>query len=82
MDLATCKILSIHLPAMLPPTSTELNVAHNVQVAAILGVGLLFQGTGHRHTANILLAEIGLLNFSSCTVCNVHCWLVVTFFAM
>ncbi|WAR18257.1 APC1-like protein [Mya arenaria] len=59
MDLATYKILSIHLPAMLPPTSTELNVAHNVQVAAILGVGLLFQGTGHRHTADILLAEIG-----------------------
>ncbi|XP_052275462.1 anaphase-promoting complex subunit 1-like isoform X2 [Dreissena polymorpha] len=59
MDLATCKILSIHLPAMLPPTSTELNVSHNVQVAAILGIGLLFQGTGHLHTADILLQEIG-----------------------
>ncbi|XP_053374220.1 anaphase-promoting complex subunit 1-like [Mercenaria mercenaria] len=59
MDLATMKMLSIHLPAMLPPTSTELNVSHNVQVAAILGVGLVFQGTGHRHTADILLAEIG-----------------------
>jgi len=60
MDLTTFKTLSIHLPAMLPPTSTELNVSHNVQVAAILGVGLLFQGTGHRHTAEILLTEIGL----------------------
>lgn len=60
MDLATFKMLSIHLPAMLPPTSTELNVSHNVQVAAILGVGLVFQGTGHRHTADILLAEIGM----------------------
>lgn len=53
------KMLSIHLPAMLPPTSTELNLSHNVQVAAILGVGLVFQGTGDRHTADILLAEIG-----------------------
>ncbi|XP_060553030.1 anaphase-promoting complex subunit 1-like [Ruditapes philippinarum] len=59
MDLSTMKMLSIHLPAMLPPTSTELNISHNMQVAAILGVGLVFQGTGHRHTANILLAEIG-----------------------
>ena len=59
MDHATMKVLSIHLPAMLPPTSTELNVPHNVQVAAILGVGLMFQGTAHRHTAEILLAEIG-----------------------
>jgi anaphase-promoting complex subunit 1 len=60
MDLSTMKMLSIHLPAMLPPTSTELNISHNMQVAAILGVGLVFQGTGHRHTANILLAEIGM----------------------
>ena len=59
MDHATMKVLSIHLPAMLPPTSTELNVPHNVQVAAILGVGLMFQATSHRHTAEILLAEIG-----------------------
>ena len=59
MDHATMKVLSIHLPAMLPPTSTELNVPHNVQVAAILGVGLMFQATAHRHTAEILLAEIG-----------------------
>ena len=59
MDHATMKVLSIHLPAMLPPTSTELNVPHNVQVAAILGVGLMFQETAHRHTAEILLAEIG-----------------------
>ena len=60
MDLATMKVLSIHLPALLPPTSEELNVSHNAQVAAILGVGLVYQGTGHGHTAEVLLAEIGL----------------------
>lgn len=59
MDISTTKVLSIHVPALLPPTSTELNVPHNVQVAAILGVGLVFQGTAHRHTAEVLLAEIG-----------------------
>ncbi|XP_056022198.1 anaphase-promoting complex subunit 1-like [Ostrea edulis] len=59
MDFATTRILSIHVAAFLPPTSTELNVPHNVQVAAILGVGLVYQGTAHRHTSEVLLSEIG-----------------------
>ncbi len=59
MDVATTRMLSIHLAALLPPTSTELDVPHNVQVAAILGVGLLYQGTAHRHIAEVLLSEIG-----------------------
>ncbi|KAK3580765.1 hypothetical protein CHS0354_023054 [Potamilus streckersoni] len=59
MDFATTKILSIHVPALLPPTSTELSVAHNIQVSAVMGIGLVYQGTGHRHTAEVLLSEIG-----------------------
>ncbi|XP_076442081.1 anaphase-promoting complex subunit 1-like [Babylonia areolata] len=59
MDMATTKILSVHVPALLPPTSTELNIPHNVQVAAVLGVGLVYQGTTHTHMAEVLLAEIG-----------------------
>ena len=59
MDMATTKLLSIHLAALLPPTSTELDVPHNVQVAAILGLGLVYQATAHRHVAEVLLAEIG-----------------------
>ena len=60
MDMATTKLLSIHLAALLPPTSTELDVPHNVQVAAILGLGLVYQATAHRHVAEVLLAEIGV----------------------
>ena len=59
MDVVTTKALSLHLRALLPPTSTELDIAHNVQVAAILGLGLVYQGTAHRHTAEVLLSEIG-----------------------
>ena len=59
MDLATTKTLSVHVPALLPPTSTELNIPHNVQVAAVLGVGLVYQATAHSHMAEVLLAEIG-----------------------
>lgn len=59
MDVATTKIMSIHLEALLPPTSTELDVPPMLQVAAVLGVGLLYQGSVHRHIAEVLLGEIG-----------------------
>ncbi|GIY16750.1 anaphase-promoting complex subunit 1, partial [Caerostris darwini] len=59
MDLGTTKLLSIHIEALLPPTSTELDVAPAVQVAAVMGLGLLYQGSGHHHMAEVLLGEIG-----------------------
>ncbi|CAL4136333.1 unnamed protein product [Meganyctiphanes norvegica] len=59
MDLQTTKLLSVHLECLLPPTSTELDVPHTVQVAAIMGVGLVYQDTAHRHMAEVLLQEIG-----------------------
>ncbi|KAG8535888.1 hypothetical protein GDO81_027538, partial [Engystomops pustulosus] len=64
MDISITRLLSIHIPALLPPTSTELDVPHNVQVAAVIGIGMVYQGTAHRHIAEVLLAEIGKL----CTI--------------
>ena len=32
MDVATTRVLSIHVGALLPPTSTELDVSHVMQV--------------------------------------------------
>ena len=59
MDLSTTKILSIHVDALLPPTSAELDLPHSAQVTALLGVGLVYQGTAHRRMAEVLLSEIG-----------------------
>ncbi|XP_054720739.1 LOW QUALITY PROTEIN: anaphase-promoting complex subunit 1-like [Uloborus diversus] len=59
MDLSATKMLSIHIEALLPPTSTELDVAPAVQVASVMGLGLLYQGSGHHHMAEVLLGEIG-----------------------
>ncbi|KAI1295436.1 Anaphase-promoting complex subunit 1 [Halotydeus destructor] len=59
MDVTAVKMLSIHVEALLPPTSTELDVPPVVQVAAVLGIGLLYQNSGHRHIAEVLLGEIG-----------------------
>ena len=61
MDITATKMLSIHLDALLPPTSAELDVPHSAQVAAILGVGLVYQGTAQRRMAEVLLSEIGKL---------------------
>ena len=59
MDVNMTKMLSVHIPALLPPTSTELNIIHNIQVAAVVGVGFLYQGTAHSHMSEVLLMEIG-----------------------
>ena len=72
MDMSVTRLLSIHIPALLPPTSTELDVPHNVQVAAVVGIGLVYQGTAHRHTAEVLLAEIGRT--------SMRCGLIIVYF--
>lgn len=59
MNVSMTKLLSLHVETLLPPTSIELNVQQNVQVAALMGVGLVYQGTAHRHISHALLAEIG-----------------------
>jgi len=76
MDVGTAKLLSIHISALLPPTSTELDVPHIVKVAAVLGIGLVYQGTAHRHIAEVLLSEIGKLSccisFLAPCACDPH----------
>uniref|UniRef100_A0A1B6C0L0 Uncharacterized protein n=2 Tax=Clastoptera arizonana TaxID=38151 RepID=A0A1B6C0L0_9HEMI len=59
MDAQTTKILSIHIESLLPPTSIELDIVQNIQIAALLSMGLVYQGTGHRHIAEVLLSEMG-----------------------
>lgn len=53
------KVLSIHVDALLPPNSTELDVPAPVHAASIIGVGLLYQGSGDSHISKVLLEEIG-----------------------
>ncbi|XP_046750016.1 anaphase-promoting complex subunit 1 [Diprion similis] len=59
MDVSMTKLLSLHVETLLPPTSIELNVQQNIQVAALMGVGLVYQGTAHKHISHALLSEIG-----------------------
>ncbi|KAI2805379.1 Anaphase-promoting complex subunit 1 [Blomia tropicalis] len=59
MDPNAHVLLGIHLEGLLPSSSTELDVSPIVKVAAVLGVGLLFQGTGQSYIAEVMLNEIG-----------------------
>lgn len=59
MDTKTTKWLSVHIEALLPATALELDIPQNIQVAAIMGIGLLYQESAKRHIAEVLLQEIG-----------------------
>lgn len=60
-DTNIIKVLSIHVDALLPPNSTELDVPAPVHAASILGVGLLYQQSADSHISKVLLEEIGRL---------------------
>jgi anaphase-promoting complex subunit 1 len=52
-------MLSIHIDALLPPTSAEIDVPVSVMSAAVVGIGLVYQGTAHRLMTEVMLSEIG-----------------------
>lgn len=58
MDLKLTKVLSIHVVALLPQGSTNLNVKLPVQTAGLIGIGLLYLGTQHRRMTEMLLSQI------------------------
>ncbi|KAL0039031.1 hypothetical protein WJX77_005730 [Trebouxia sp. C0004] len=59
LDPVISKMLFLHIPARHPATYPELELSPLVQASALLGVGLLYQGSCHRLTAEIMMEEIG-----------------------
>lgn len=61
MDQAVLRLLAVHYrPLLLPePVLVDMSVPSLCQAAAAFGLGLLFQGSAHRHIASILLTELG-----------------------
>ena len=64
-DVSVSKMLCLHIPALLPEPFTQMEVPSVAQVAAIAGIGLLYQSTGHRLMADFLLTEISRKTHSS-----------------
>ncbi|KAK9819157.1 hypothetical protein WJX81_007920 [Elliptochloris bilobata] len=59
LDATISKMLFLHIPTRHPATYPELELSPLVQAAALLGVGLLYQGSCHRLTTEIMIEEIG-----------------------
>ena len=59
MNCQVNKKIATQLPALLPPTATDMPQSHNTQVAALMSVGLLYSGTGHRAMVEMCLKELG-----------------------
>jgi len=57
-DSRTSKTLCLHLPALLPPRHWDIEISPLVQMASLVGLGLLHAGSGHRLMAEFLLAEL------------------------
>lgn len=58
-DTKLTKVLSVHVAALLPIGSNDLNVSGLVQTAGLMGLGLLYYDTQHRRMTEILLSELG-----------------------
>ncbi|XP_073016150.1 anaphase-promoting complex subunit 1 isoform X1 [Primulina eburnea] len=59
MQPSISKSLYVHLPARHPSSFPELELPTLIQSAALVSVGLLYEGSSHPQTMQILLSEIG-----------------------
>ncbi|XP_031485584.1 anaphase-promoting complex subunit 1 isoform X2 [Nymphaea colorata] len=59
MDPAISKMLYVHVPSRHPASFPELELPTVVQSAALLAIGLLYEGSAHPLAMDILLGEIG-----------------------
>ncbi|SCV05259.1 LANO_0H03554g1_1 [Lachancea nothofagi CBS 11611] len=58
MDLKLTKVLSVHIVALLPQGSSDLNVNFRVQTAGLIGVGLLYLSSQHRRMTDMLFSQV------------------------
>lgn len=59
MDAALTRTCCVHIPSMLPATFSDVEVSSPVQCSAVLSLGLLYAGSGHRMMTELMVAEIG-----------------------
>ena len=45
----------------MPPVEIELEIPHNIQIAALMSLGLVYVKSGNKHLSYVLLKEIGRL---------------------
>ena len=58
MDTTITRLLSVHVVAILPPKSAELNLSNLTQTAGIMGIGLVYYNSQHRRLSEVMLTEL------------------------
>jgi anaphase-promoting complex subunit 1 len=58
MDQTITRLLSVHVPRLLPVGAAELNLSPLTQTAGLMSLGLLYYDTQHRRMSDILMSEI------------------------
>ena len=61
MDLGVTRLISMHIKALMPPVEIELEIPYNIQIAALLSLGLVYCKSANKHISYVLLKEIGRL---------------------
>eukprot|EP00761_Pharyngomonas_kirbyi_P009570 gb/GECH01009587.1/.p1 GENE.gb/GECH01009587.1/~~gb/GECH01009587.1/.p1 ORF type:complete len:1896 (+),score=464.93 gb/GECH01009587.1/:1-5688(+) len=56
-DMSATKTLTLHIPSLISGQG-DMEVSTEVQTAALIGVGLVYQGTAHRFMTELLLSEL------------------------
>ncbi|KAL6948545.1 hypothetical protein ACO0QE_001013 [Hanseniaspora vineae] len=55
MDLMLNKLICVHVDSFLPQGSNDMNISHEVQTAAVLGSGMLFERSFDKRITELLL---------------------------
>ncbi|KAJ2847397.1 Anaphase-promoting complex subunit 1 [Coemansia brasiliensis] len=62
MNSSVSKILSLHIPNLLPPGSSELMLlSYGTQASALLGLGLLYMQSRNRRMVEVMLHELEII---------------------
>lgn len=59
MNPALTSLMALYLPPLLPQGSADMDISRVMQVAAMIGIGFLYSGSGHRRMVEVMLNEIG-----------------------
>ncbi|KAL7317427.1 Anaphase-promoting complex subunit 1 [Mucor circinelloides] len=57
-DIKVTKVLSVYIPALLPPESASFNHSNSIQATGLLSMGLVYMNSCDRLMASIMLREI------------------------
>lgn len=58
-DIKVTKVLTVHIPALLPPESASFDHSNLIQATSLLGMGLVYMSSCDRLMGSTMLKEIG-----------------------